>query len=368
MARIRTIKPEFWTSEQVMNCSRDARLLFIGLWNFCDDGGNHPASAKTLKAEVFPGDDKLETADVMTWVDELIEQDLVSEYEVEGREFWHVTGWHHQRIDQPTLRHPSSGDTGDTRVTTGDTRHLKRVSGKQRQLILQKIRDRDGDTCHLCSDTKGDTLLRVADENPEKPHDARNYRLICKGCKRRAPTGDTQVTAGDAQVTRGDLDGDSTTESKGVEGNGREVSNTDGTVIVSGTPSRVTGDTSPDDDLVPRDNAEWIRYFAERHSVEIDPMNLHERKKAFPLFAAWTNAGVTRGRMDRAIAKAQAEAKTPIAFLPAYVDRVLATMDAPPQQPRQTPEERRRAISDANAAAFLAGVPTDDPNVIDMEH
>jgi hypothetical protein len=49
MARIRTVKPEFWTSEQVMNCSRDARLLFIGMWNFCDDGGNHPASAKTLK-------------------------------------------------------------------------------------------------------------------------------------------------------------------------------------------------------------------------------------------------------------------------------------------------------------------------------
>lgn len=34
MARIRTIKPEFWTSEQVMGCAPLARLLFIGLWNF----------------------------------------------------------------------------------------------------------------------------------------------------------------------------------------------------------------------------------------------------------------------------------------------------------------------------------------------
>ena len=57
MARIRTIKPEFWTSEQVMECSPLARLLFIGVWNFCDDAGNHPMSAKTLKALVFPGDD-----------------------------------------------------------------------------------------------------------------------------------------------------------------------------------------------------------------------------------------------------------------------------------------------------------------------
>ena len=49
MARIRTVKPEFWASEQVMECSPIARLLFIGLWNFCDDAGNHPLSEKTLR-------------------------------------------------------------------------------------------------------------------------------------------------------------------------------------------------------------------------------------------------------------------------------------------------------------------------------
>jgi hypothetical protein len=46
MARIRTIRPEFWTSEQVTECSMPARLLFIGLWNFCDDGGRMPYSPK----------------------------------------------------------------------------------------------------------------------------------------------------------------------------------------------------------------------------------------------------------------------------------------------------------------------------------
>jgi hypothetical protein len=56
MARIRSIKPEFWTSEKVMECSLQARLFFIGLWNFCDDYGRHPTSAKQLKALVFPGD------------------------------------------------------------------------------------------------------------------------------------------------------------------------------------------------------------------------------------------------------------------------------------------------------------------------
>ncbi len=44
MARIRTTKPEFWSSAQIIELSRDARLLFIGMWNFCDDNGRHKAS------------------------------------------------------------------------------------------------------------------------------------------------------------------------------------------------------------------------------------------------------------------------------------------------------------------------------------
>lgn len=106
MARIRTIKPEFWTAEQVMELSRDARLLFIGMWNFCDDMGVHPAAYKTLKAEVFPGDD-LTQVDVKRMVDSIIQQGLLQEFESEGRSWWYVTGWKHQLINRPsTSRYP----------------------------------------------------------------------------------------------------------------------------------------------------------------------------------------------------------------------------------------------------------------------
>jgi len=101
MSRIRTIKPEFWTSEQVMECSPLARLAFIGMWNFCDDNGVHPASCKTLKAEVFPGDD-LTAADVQTLVNELLQQRLLVEFQAESRRWWFVTGWHHQLINRPS--------------------------------------------------------------------------------------------------------------------------------------------------------------------------------------------------------------------------------------------------------------------------
>ncbi len=110
MARIRTIKPEFWTSEQIMECSPNARLLFIGLWNFCDDAGIHPASPKTLKAEIFPSDD-ISASEVEGLVGELIAQGLLEKYEVAGHHYWAVTGWHHQRIDQPTFKHPRPDGT-----------------------------------------------------------------------------------------------------------------------------------------------------------------------------------------------------------------------------------------------------------------
>lgn len=101
MARIRSIKPEFWTSEQVMDLSRDARLLFIGMWNFCDDRGVHPASCKTLKAKIFPSDDIL-CADVALLVEEMIRVGLVAAFEANGESWWHITGWHHQVINRPS--------------------------------------------------------------------------------------------------------------------------------------------------------------------------------------------------------------------------------------------------------------------------
>ena len=101
MARIRTIKPEFWTSEQIMECSPLARLMFIGLWNFCDDRGVHPVAYKTLKAEVFPADDIL-SSDIERMVAELVSLDLLCVFEAEGRKWWYVTGWRHQLINRPS--------------------------------------------------------------------------------------------------------------------------------------------------------------------------------------------------------------------------------------------------------------------------
>ncbi|WP_085631533.1 DnaT-like ssDNA-binding domain-containing protein [Pseudomonas sp. R16(2017)] len=105
MARIRTVKPEFWSSEQVMSCRPLARLLFIGLWNFCDDGGNHPLAPRTIKALVFPGDD-ITADEVSGLLGELEGAGLIQSYWVDGKNYFHVRGWKHQKIEKKNFKYP----------------------------------------------------------------------------------------------------------------------------------------------------------------------------------------------------------------------------------------------------------------------
>lgn len=121
MARIRTIKPEFWSSEQIVELSPTARLLFIGLWNFCDDAGNHPASPRTLKMQVFPGDD-FTAEQIAAYISEMIVARLIIEYEVDTKKYWHVTGWHHQKIEKPNYRYPAAPNQQFADHSTTDRR------------------------------------------------------------------------------------------------------------------------------------------------------------------------------------------------------------------------------------------------------
>lgn len=78
----------------------NARLLFIGLWNFADDAGRMEDKPKRIKMQVFPGDD-LTSEDIHGMLQELSENDLIIRYSVEGKEIIQVKGWDHQRIDKP---------------------------------------------------------------------------------------------------------------------------------------------------------------------------------------------------------------------------------------------------------------------------
>lgn len=102
MARIRTIKPEFFTSLTVASISVEARLTFIGLWTHVDDEGRCVDDARLVKAAVWPLDDRT-AADVERDLQALTESSLIARYEAGGRRYLAVRGFaEHQRINRPT--------------------------------------------------------------------------------------------------------------------------------------------------------------------------------------------------------------------------------------------------------------------------
>ena len=99
MARIRSIKPDFWTDEKVVELSAFARLLFIGLWNFVDDDGRVVFSQKKLKMQIFPSD----SIDISELFGEIRREKLISIYVVDSIEYLQIVNFEkHQKIDKRT--------------------------------------------------------------------------------------------------------------------------------------------------------------------------------------------------------------------------------------------------------------------------
>lgn len=97
MARIRSVKPDFWTDEKIVELDMAARLFFIGTWNFADDNGNLQRSARKLKMQIFPAD----SIDCEPVIQSLIAHGLLREYSVNGDDFLHITGFRkHQVINR----------------------------------------------------------------------------------------------------------------------------------------------------------------------------------------------------------------------------------------------------------------------------
>jgi hypothetical protein len=100
--RIRSIKPEFWESENLSKVSREARLLFIGLFSCCDDVGRARASSRLLASRLFPYDEDA-FKKLPNWISELEKQGCIRLYQVDGESYLDIPKWqNHQKIDKPS--------------------------------------------------------------------------------------------------------------------------------------------------------------------------------------------------------------------------------------------------------------------------
>ena len=106
--RIRSIKPEFWSSPDIAALSDADRLLFIGLWSYVDDHGRGRDDVALIVAALFPHDMVADPRDTVAKVRDglarLSEANLILRYTVASRTYFLVTGWgKHQRVDKPKV-------------------------------------------------------------------------------------------------------------------------------------------------------------------------------------------------------------------------------------------------------------------------
>lgn len=140
MARIRQIKPEFWSSPSTASASAVARLLFIAMWNWADDSGHGTANLKELEGFAFPHDDVAELSggkcrNFRHCVAEVSGCFGVVFYNVRGRLYYEIPSWqNHQRnerLAKGKFPLPAEGEivdmTRDLEPSVGDSRKVSEV-------------------------------------------------------------------------------------------------------------------------------------------------------------------------------------------------------------------------------------------------
>lgn len=137
VARIRSIKPDFWTDEKIVFLSPWARLLFIGLWNFADDAGRMAYSPMRLKMQIFPND----SIEIHPLIEELNTAKLVTVYQNGTQVLQIVNFGKHQKIDTRTeSRLPPPGSTDSPQIPPEIPQEGKGVDGKRNRSVKEKTK------------------------------------------------------------------------------------------------------------------------------------------------------------------------------------------------------------------------------------
>lgn len=104
MARIRTIKPEAWDSEDLASVPVTAMLTFFGLLTLADDAGRFRAHPAIIHGRLWALRPEHTPVHVAADLEQLAAAGLICRYTgCDGRTYLHIVTWaKHQKIDRPS--------------------------------------------------------------------------------------------------------------------------------------------------------------------------------------------------------------------------------------------------------------------------
>ena len=115
--RIRSIRPEFWRSDDVAAMDWHTRLIFIGLWSYVDDNGVGRDEERIIAADLFALDEPFSESSLRVHgaLKALSEGGQIVRYHVAGKPYLHIVQWtKHQKINRASEGRyplPTSGNT-----------------------------------------------------------------------------------------------------------------------------------------------------------------------------------------------------------------------------------------------------------------
>jgi hypothetical protein len=140
MARIRTIKPQFWLDEDLGSIKRDARLLYIGLWNLADDRGVFEWRPAKIRIQIFPYDADITDKKIEDFLELLSGINNIVRFEENRKPFGYIPSFlAHQDIKKPsqwafttTLPDTTSTPLVPQQLDTSSTREKEKEKEKEK--------------------------------------------------------------------------------------------------------------------------------------------------------------------------------------------------------------------------------------------
>jgi hypothetical protein len=163
--RSRTVRPEFWSDEKLAKLSRDARLLFIGLWNTADDYGITKGHSAWLKSQIFPYDE-IKPQQFSEWIQALVSARMVARFVDSGEQYLLIRNFlKYQKVNHPSAaRNPAPPD-GFEECSCGVGGGLSEPSVSP-QVVLPSETETESDTD---SDSETEAVSRARTKKPKSP-------------------------------------------------------------------------------------------------------------------------------------------------------------------------------------------------------
>lgn len=138
MARIRSLKPEFWHDRKLArSCSRDARMLYMGLWNQADEHSRLNGDESVIKGQVFPFDEDIKIGPLL---EELIAAGRVQRYWFDSDPYLLLPKLpKHQRLEpaKAQSRLPDPPDPDDTPDPPRSKAHSEKTAAEAEPIAAE---------------------------------------------------------------------------------------------------------------------------------------------------------------------------------------------------------------------------------------